>query len=808
MIGIIIFVGLTLATESVTENCQPSSSGNSNVTLYKFPTKVNDERIFGPFFTFSPLDSRIKWVTYRDLSYQFDTDTKQWSSLISVLGSFATGLSSTTRIYTDPYAPHLVWIDDNNGMLVYNQETKKSIILNPKLTPAEKENRAGRFQNIGFSKDFVWLGAFNGLYCYNHNTNQLSLIPSFENIDVENIDIEDSGRVWVNQEFGYLPQTQKVFQVYEIPGWPIKKVRQLLLVNGYKFFLSPIVVLDPNDKMVQTLPGQYKLAVKGIDVFLLNQNSVTAQFDYQENKFKPVDTGSTVVKFDNIIHRCSYDTDEFTYSIGEYGLRRVNKTTKETMVFKEWGVEQFVARGNDLWGVTDQGIIHVNLLDDNDLFTPLAEITAVCDQISNMCSEIQDEPDVVISIQKLDQFNDYRKQHSDWGGDSFDQLLQYQRANDQGAIKAVELFLAGAITPFQKELAYYSLAKIPIRLEQPELAFRYYNALKREFPQSILLKYFSEADAQILSDNRQLTQIKKMPKSREDEQLWLLGKFFHENAPFSESLPDYSLSHQYLSDLVKRYPKSKWADNAAYILIADDEVGHDDGDYSRPNECIKKYQDFLKKYPNSEEVPRAKFNIADHYFLYADQGGGFTDPQIFRYLSDAKKLCGEILQSKADSKTKENTNRILKKINQLLESHPWALEMKPASKRYKIGDPIVIVFKLKNMSNKDQKITIYKNLPNFGVRISRDINGSETDRNSVVMAIKVFSNQSRKTIIKIPANGGEYNEQIVLQKISVNPKSGFVKYKITEPGTYRITGFCEATTIKVETKEFRVVVSK
>jgi tetratricopeptide (TPR) repeat protein len=482
------------------------------------------------------------------------------------------------------------------------------------------------------------------------------------------------------------------------------------------------------------------------------------------------------------------------------------------MVFKKWGMEQmeqFVASGNDLWGVIGQGIIYVNLLDDNTLFTPLAEINAVRDQISNMSSEIQDEPDVVIRIRKLAQLYDYLKQHSDWGSYSFEQLLQYQRVINQEAIKSVELFLTGAITPFQKELAYYTLAKIPIRLEQPELAFRYYNALKREFPQSILLKYFSADDVRKLNDNRRLAQIKKMPKSREEEKLWLLGNFFHDNVPYSENLPDYRLSHQYLEDLLKRYPKSKWADNAAYIIITDSELTHEDGDYTRPNACIKKYQDFLKKYPDSEEAPRAKYDIADHCFLSADQGGGFTDPQIFGYLSIAKKLCGEILQSKTDAGTKENTSSLLKRINQLLESHPWALEMKPVSKCYKIGDPIIIAFKLKNMSNTVRKITIYKNLPNFGVRILREVNGSETQRDSVVMAIKVFPNQPRKTVINIPAKGGEYNEQIVLQKMMVGPESGYVRYKITEPGTYKLTGFCNHSVIKLlETKELRIVVTK
>jgi hypothetical protein len=319
MIGIIL-IGLTHASGLVTENSQPSSHGGSNVTLYEFPAKVNTERLFGPFLTFSPLDSRKIWVTFRGLSYQFDIDTKQWSSLEAILGSFATGLSDITRIYREPYDPNLIWIDDNNGMLVYNQELKKSTILNPNLASTDKETRAGRFQTIGFSKDFVWLGANNGLYCYNRNTNRLSQIPIFENMDVEKIDIEDNGRIWVNHEFGYFPQTQKVFQVYEIPGWPIKKVQQLLLANGYKFFQSPIVVLDPNDKLVLTLPVPYKLAVKGADVYLLNRNSVTAQFDYQENKFRPVDTGSTVIKFDNDIRRDSYDTEEFTYYIDEYGL--------------------------------------------------------------------------------------------------------------------------------------------------------------------------------------------------------------------------------------------------------------------------------------------------------------------------------------------------------------------------------------------------------------------------------------------------------------------------------------------------------
>lgn len=808
MIGIILFE-ITYPYGLAIENNQPSSNGGSNVTLYKFPAKVNTERIFGPFLTFSPLDSRKIWVAYRGLSYQFDTDTKQWSSLETILGSFATSLSNTTRIYREPHASNLIWIDDDNGMLVYNQELKKSTILNPNLTPVEKETRTGRFQAIGFSKDFVWLGAFNGLYCYNRYTNQLSQIPSFENMDVENIDIEDNGRIWVNQELGYFPQTQKVFQVYEVPGWPIKKVQQLLLVGGYKFFQSPIGVLDPNDRLVLTLPEPYKLAVKGDDVYLLNHNSVTARFDFQENKFKPVDAGSTMVQFGNIKRRHSFDTDEFTYCIGEYGLRRINKNTNETMVFKEWGVEGFVAGGNDLWGVTDQGIIHVNLLDDNDLFTPLAEIAAERDQISNMSDGIQDEPDVVIRIRKLAGFYDYLKQHSDWGVDSFEQLLQYQRANDHGAIKAVELFLTGAITPFQKELAYYTLAKIPIRLEQPELAFGYYNALKSEFPQSILLKDFNAEDVRKLNENRRLTQIQKMPKSREEEKLWLLGNFFHDNAPYSESLPDYRLSHQYLEDLLKRFPKSKWADNAAYTIIKDSELVHEDGDYSRPEVCIRKYQDFIKKYPDCEEVPRAEFDIADHYFLYAAQGGGFTDPQIFRYLGDAKKLCGEILQSKTDTENKENTNSLLKRINQLLGSHPWALEMKLASKHYKIGEPIVIAFKLKNMSHTVHKITIYKNIPNFGVRISRDIIGPETERDAVVMAIKVFPNQPRKTAINIPANGGEYNEQIVLQKIMIGSESGYVRYKITEPGTYKLTGFCNSSVDKfLETKEQRIVVTK
>ncbi|HEU5394145.1 MAG TPA: outer membrane protein assembly factor BamD, partial [Candidatus Methylomirabilis sp.] len=96
--------------------------------------------------------------------------------------------------------------------------------------------------------------------------------------------------------------------------------------------------------------------------------------------------------------------------------------------------------------------------------------------------------------------------------------------------------------------------------------------------------------------------------------------------PAPEAISKYEMTIRQCGKLLKDYPKSKYVDDAAYLLGASH---YGKGDYP---EALRKIQEFLNKHPKSPFVPDARFTQGlAHYrlkeYLEADS--------VFRSVNEA-----------------------------------------------------------------------------------------------------------------------------------------------------------------------------
>jgi hypothetical protein len=119
-------------------------------------------------------------------------------------------------------------------------------------------------------------------------------------------------------------------------------------------------------------------------------------------------------------------------------------------------------------------------------------------------------------------------------------------------------------------------------------------------------------------------------------------------------------------EIVAQHPDSEWADNAAYELIrlsqADGEwEGHPDG----PLAYLRKWQDFVRRYPRSDMRPAALLDMVYVnrvlYEIYSD--GQFADPAKARmYRQAAERICGNVNREFAGSEYAARAERNLAEL--------------------------------------------------------------------------------------------------------------------------------------------------
>ncbi|GEM_PF-4957012 len=138
-----------------------------------------------------------------------------------------------------------------------------------------------------------------------------------------------------------------------------------------------------------------------------------------------------------------------------------------------------------------------------------------------------------------------------------------------------------------------------------------------------------------------------------EEEIYQKGLRFQEKGKYSEALENYQR-------ILYNYPSGKRAPQAQFQInkISSSQLDKTNEE-SFLRKKIKSWEDFIKKYPDSELVPSAKMNLADSYYQLAILTKDKKDIEgATMAIEDFLKVC-------SDDKDKEKFEKMLKEIKEI-----------------------------------------------------------------------------------------------------------------------------------------------
>jgi len=202
-------------------------------------------------------------------------------------------------------------------------------------------------------------------------------------------------------------------------------------------------------------------------------------------------------------------------------------------------------------------------------------------------------------------------------------------------------------------------------------ALKHFKIVKQKYRDSYFDKeYLIAEDISTLEKNaEELNLIQNSYQRQSDEKLWKLGELYFRSMQRSwntlEVGYDMSLPFSIFNELLKKYPRSQWADNAEFMIIASNEVdAGEGGDVSSNLDYVKKYNKFIKKYPTSELIPAALLSIGQLYFSFVTLSKEENYNQAdHRMIALAKTKAEEVIAKYPLSDVAKEAKDLLTEIN-------------------------------------------------------------------------------------------------------------------------------------------------
>lgn len=289
-----------------------------------------------------------------------------------------------------------------------------------------------------------------------------------------------------------------------------------------------------------------------------------------------------------------------------------------------------------------------------EVLSKLREMTAIFDE---------ENTSIIDRIRALSPFVDLIKEHPHLNDDYGLQLELYKLKASKEDIPIMRNFLEGPISSNEREVALYFLATTSYVNGDVDSAWSYYTMLTESNTFGIFAQMFREEDVALMNRAYKEQRAILAHALPEDERLWLLGKLYTEVLRQSWNVNNgvfYDLSYgcRLLERVVKKYPQSKWADDAQFELIVLDEwYDEGDGDQVVNWACVEKYTAFVAKYPDSVYVPDATLEIAEHYCMSSD----------LTVLEKAKALVAGVLKNDPNAHLREKADEVAVSIKMAVE---------------------------------------------------------------------------------------------------------------------------------------------
>lgn len=655
-------------------------------------------------------------------AYELDPGTGEWRNLKSTIGEFACFDGSGEPGYLDEFRPNLLWLPNfHRGVVRIDIATGKSAGV-----PATAFERAA-ITTVAPDKERIWIGTSEGLYFLDPVTLGVTKIPEFTGIWVRQISVEPK-RLWINGEFMISKKDMHIESIYSRPGWPLSKVESFHLLEGYTFFAntsgSPnLVILDPQDRIIGQIDRvAADFATKGASGIWLSGRHFNRRvnlFDLKNQALSdryalPDDVYGQVDEIDNQLYIVSGKVVRFDLKTGA--------VTKLPDL-----VQQFVPRPDGFWLLTMTGlkVIPPGQFDkaaapDVDAALQQAEQQAenTAGQLYQLGKEGRRANRIKVAAKLLDILGSNPRLQDSLSPATLSTVYTWMHHKpaimEQDELAEVEGLLPQG-TPNERALAYHSLLINSNLAGDLAKALQLLTRLEKEYPNSQPCSWICGEREMLEVAASRLSEIEART-APEDEKLWLKANLFFDTKGVSwnereGSYYDSSLAERYLTELVERFPHSRFAVLAEYKMLKySEETSHEGGDNSWNEEAIKGYKAILEKYPQSEVASEIELKIATLYFqLVPNSEDSHNFAKEAEFLALAQQTAERITKNYIGTEQAKKAQSLIAEIESYRSKISWSLTIKTDKQRYARGEPVVVTLDLQNLDKVPHEINISDN---------------------------------------------------------------------------------------------------
>lgn len=289
----------------------------------------------------------------------------------------------------------------------------------------------------------------------------------------------------------------------------------------------------------------------------------------------------------------------------------------------------------------------------------------------------------------------------------YNQLIKSRVPYDLEQIKTHEIFINDSIDNNEiKESFYISAFSSSLYHGKLKEALRYGSILKENFP-NVDIWIIQDAQINEIGKSYELIENVHSSKEQDDIKLWKIGTLYYDLfkkvGPVAEySAVDMSFPFSYYDSLINLYPKSSYADDAAFRkLNYNERASHEGGDNSFNLKAVEEYKKLLKQYPNTEYTPEILHRIS---WLYYECESKYQDKP--KYYKLARSYAARILDDYSTYEKIDQVKELKQAIENSISKVLWELTISTNKGEYIPTEPIYVTFNLKNIGNHTKKICL------------------------------------------------------------------------------------------------------
>lgn len=664
------------------------------------------------YFAFSPLEQNKIWTTGVKEPMEIDLETGSVSPLSQKLGNWCTRGIKESDWATDPYEPEKMW---------FAQFDFGAVQWSKKDSQTNRFSEAKPTTCFAFQPKIVWIGTANGLYRYNRTTGKVALEKSYPNKWVSHIVVVGDSLILNNQDY-YDPESGQ-YGAWRAP-WAdtfCNKIEHLaygfghtllesrdehsqyisliwtkkgrLFKFGNDFRVAGALILE-NEVWSTDAWGNIKslnLTTGEMFSFNFNQNEHPQPFAANAEYVLLDHSGSTLILEKktgvfaenpslNIHDARQVKVDAFNVYLlynDRFKIISIDWLRKKAI-----SIEQYTHK-LDLRKQLQQEY----LIDRQGFYPALARYDSIILKYAGSNDEWQNNMLGQSWRQVLSQL-------SNSGTDTIALVMQDMR-NGRFSLEQqkgiVEMFFScnARVANFEKAI-YWGREYISMLDTTKEAQLKEKRSIESALKPIQRARFrFDSIDRYALS-----------PAARLFAEADILQEYGYNSAFFAQSsCYDIQLARTKWAEIVKKYPRSLWADNASYKLLTS--LCYGCGDGPGPEE-MRRYADLLEKYPDTELKPIIWMDLAI-WHLNSNEYDEPTQEEQLKNLKIAKGYL-DLISTHYPEKTKEQQFKESQdRFNYKYERLSWEITISPEKVEVTPGEPIRVVVSVKNIANMPRK---------------------------------------------------------------------------------------------------------